>query len=91
MTIRKLLFAQHAIYVSQRQSQFDGKGFKFHASPRQAFLPRQKLMQYECSSTDIHNKVNMYTYIITFYPSDARNETFDRESSIITDVIDESI
>ena len=33
-------------------------------------------MQYEYSSTNIHNKVG-----IGLHPSDARNEIFDRESS----------
>ena len=58
-----------------------GKGLTFHASPRQAFLRRQKLIQHESSCTNIHNKANTYAYGIAFYPSDARNEIFDRESS----------
>ena len=46
------------------------KGFKFHASLRQAFLRRQKLMQYEYSCTNVHNKVNIvglqYAYYFLF-------------------------
>ena len=40
---------------SPRQPQLDGNGFKFHTSPRQAFLRRQKLMQYDSSCANIHN------------------------------------
>ena len=61
---QKVIFCVTCHLRYHKQPQLDGKAFKLHVSLRQAFLRRQNIMQYEYSSTNIHNKVNMSAYSI---------------------------